>query len=70
MISIDEYILPCAVAGSIITALYIIFSITIENLLFSYVKSEFRHKLYNIVFTVIFIWTCTSIAAELIKYVI
>ena len=31
MISIDEYLLPCTVAGLIITACYLIFSITVEQ---------------------------------------
>lgn len=70
MISIDEYIIPCAAAGLIITAAYLIFSITVEHLLFCYVKSEFRHKLYNIIFTVIFMWTSINVAGEIIKYVL
>ena len=70
MISIDEYLIPCTVAGLVITACYLVFSIIVEHLLFCYVKSEYMHKLYNIIFTVIFMWVSINIAGEIIKYVL
>lgn len=70
MISIDEYLIPCTVAGLVITACYLVFSIILEHLSFCYVKSEYMHKLYNIIFTVIFMWVSINIAGEIIKYVL
>lgn len=70
MISIDEYLIPCLVAGLIITACYLISSITVGHLLPRYVKSEYLCKLYNIIFDVIFMWVSINIACDVIKYIL
>ena len=61
MISIDEYLIPCVVAGLIIAACYLISSITVGHLLPRYV---------NIIFDVIFMWVSINIACDVIKYIL